>query len=442
MGIPNIDVIIYPSGPSTAIRELQYLELAPAASGLLPTCVVPLQIWIKNKTGSPIKLKQVAAEFSDPSLNKTVAVDVQASANGTNAWYATNNQYIVLPSPPPSPFTVKLFFEDFTEPWTDTVHFVPFPNTFNFPAKHADLGPAEFWMGKGFSHAGGGDQIFHHDLGILGFDPGLGKWTHLFPGTDGSQNAHHRVFNRPVHALADGVVTFYSNSVPDNPVPGTILPEGAAKGYGNAFNIRHGSYIGTYMHMRPGSLSQKLIEGFPEDTHFQNGVEVKAGEFLGLVGNSGTSSAPHLHVGLVLRDADKRQFSIPLPFSGAWMLGTSDLDPDNIAGSPWSPVQHQGLAWIPDSKVEGAVALAPFFRGRIDAAFEAAIDPLALILGANSQVYVRLTLPDPPPIDILIDQVREQIRTMGPEQRRRALERVRGLGEALRAVERELNETR
>lgn len=141
-------------------------------------------------------------------------------------------------------------------------------------------------------------------------------------------------------------------------------------------------------------------------------------------------------MGLVLRNADKWQFSVPLPFSGVLTLGTSDLDPDDIVNSPWSFVDHQGLAFI--DKANGAVALRPFFRRP----FEAAIDPLALILGAHSPIYVRLTLPDPPPIEVLIEQVRAQIRTMGPQERRLALERTRGLVESLRVLERELTETR
>jgi murein DD-endopeptidase MepM/ murein hydrolase activator NlpD len=243
-----------------------------------------------------------------------------------------------------------------------------------------------------------------------------------------------------VYAIADGVVTFYENSVNENPVPGTITPEGFQKGYGNAFNIQHGPYLGTYMHMRKGSLNPALIQGFPEGVEFKNGANVKAGDFLGLAGNAGTSSAPHLHVGLVVRDPGKGQFSVPLPFSSAFVVQDSELVAADVADAPWVETVKQGLPWIPDPNVNGAVALAPFLKRKN--IFQEAIDPVALVLGAHSQIYVLLTLPDPPPIDVITEQVRTQVKLMGPADRQSALGRLKGLQEYVQVMERELNQRR
>jgi hypothetical protein len=52
-----------------------------------------------------------------------------------------------------------------------------------------------------------------------------------------------------------------------------------------------------------------------------------------------------------------------------------------------------------------------------------AIDPLALIL--SNDVYVRLTLPDPPPIEVIQKFVRERIAGMSAQEFKRASARVK-----------------
>lgn len=440
MSIPDIDVVVYPAGTSATQRQLQYLELAPADNALAPVCALPLQIWIRNKQAASLHLEKIEADFSDPTLNKVLPVSIDIGPGGAAAFYATNSQYIILPSPPPSPFTLKLFFTGITEPWTDSVFFIPFTSTYQFPGKHADLGIDEFWSGKGAAHAGGGDQIFHYDLGIMGFDPGLDQWSLFYPGKDGTKNDDHRIWGRPVYALADGVVTFYENHVDANPAPGTISAQGNQKGWGNAFNIQHGPYLSTYMHMQKGSLNPALTQGYPEGVEFTNGPAVKAGDFLGLAGNAGTSSAPHLHVGLVYRDPGKGQFSIPLPFSNILVVEDSELVAGDAADAPWAKAETQALPWIADPMVKGAVALAPFLkRPHI---FQAAIDPVALVLGAHSQIYVRLTLPDPPPIDVIVEQIRTQVKSMSAAERESALVRLKGLQQSVQVLEKELGQER
>jgi|GEM_PF-4610883 len=61
------------------------------------------------------------------------------------------------------------------------------------------------------------------------------------------------------------------------------------------------------------------------------------------------------------------------------------------------------------------------------------VDPLALIL--SGQAYVKLTLPDPPPPDLMRDDIRDAISRMKPAERQHALARVRALIDLGRAVE-------
>jgi len=193
------------------------------------------------------------------------------------------------------------------------------------------------------------------------------------------------------------------------------------------------------MHMRKGSLNPALIFGYPQGVQFPNGAQVKAGDFLGRAGNAGSSSAPHLHVGLVLSDPQKGQFSIPLEFSGISVVADTEIPFNNVSSAPWVVASNQGLPWENDPNVR-TVALGLFLKQ--PSISQAAIDPVALILGATSAVYVNLTLPDPPPIDILTAQVRTLVASMSPAERQRALVQLRGLEEYVSVMRKELSQGR
>lgn len=65
-----------------------------------------------------------------------------------------------------------------------------------------------------------------------------------------------------------------------------------------------------------------------------------------------------------------------------------------------------------------------------------AIDPLALIL--RPDIYVRLHLPDPLPMDAVREQVQGAVRGLNANERKTALLRVRVLTAFAHALEREL----
>lgn len=85
--------------------------------------------------------------------------------------------------------------------------------------------------------------------------------------------------NSPIYAIADGVVT-------------VVLDNG---GYGNHVYIDHGDLLGNgsniqslYAHMQHGSVP--LVAG----------QEIKVGDFIGLVGQTGTATGIHLHLELLI----------------------------------------------------------------------------------------------------------------------------------------------
>ena len=97
---------------------------------------------------------------------------------------------------------------------------------------------------------------------------------------DGLRNNDYFAYGEKVLASKDGVVASIRNDVAEN-VPGTINIETPG---GNVVVIDHGdSQFGYYAHLRPGSIPLKV------------GAQVKTGEVIGEVGNTGNSREPHLH---------------------------------------------------------------------------------------------------------------------------------------------------
>jgi hypothetical protein len=134
-------------------------------------------------------------------------------------------------------------------------------------------------------HHGVRSQRFAFDLIGVGPDGKTYK-------QDRSRNENFYAFGREILAPADGVVTEAIDGVRDN-APGSMNPFSAV---GNAVFIQHGkNEVSVLAHLKQGSVRVKA------------GDQVKRGQVLGLCGNSGNSSEPHLHYhlqnGVVMQDA-------------------------------------------------------------------------------------------------------------------------------------------
>jgi len=95
-------------------------------------------------------------------------------------------------------------------------------------------------------------------------------------------------YGDPIIAAKKGVVTEARDGMPDQP-PGA-MPTNLSFGElpGNYVSVRmKGGYSAVYAHLKPGSVDVEV------------GDEVRTGQTLGLLGNSGASLAPHLHFHVV-----------------------------------------------------------------------------------------------------------------------------------------------
>lgn len=133
---------------------------------------------------------------------------------------------------------------------------------------------------------------------------------------DQSVLTNWRCYGEPIHAVADGLVVSALNTLPDQ-LPGRP-PETASLSLetvdGNHIvqEIGGGLYA-FYAHMIPGSVNYKA------------GDRVKAGDVLGRLGNSGSSSAPHLH--LHIMDSPSVLGSDGVPYVLRAFTLTGGIDP-------------------------------------------------------------------------------------------------------------------
>ena len=151
----------------------------------------------------------------------------------------------------------------------------------------------------------------------------------LFTG-DPTKIASYAYYGTPITAAADGVVVATRDGLP-NQVP-TVPPAGSlslADFAGNHVVEQFSSwghvYYALYAHMAPGSVT----------AHVHVGERVRAGQVLGLLGNSGNTTAPHLHFQVMDKPNELASQGLPYEFDRAALRGRaaseSVLD-DVIAG--------------------------------------------------------------------------------------------------------------
>ncbi|MGA8145407.1 MAG: M23 family metallopeptidase [Candidatus Acidiferrales bacterium] len=146
---------------------------------------------------------------------------------------------------------------------------------------------------------------------------------------DSTDNRNYRAYGKEIHAVADGVVTQMKDGIPQNiPNQPPIVPITLETVGGNhvIMEIGDGLYA-FYAHMQPGSVRVKV------------GDKVRRGQVLGLLGNSGNSSEPHLHFHICNTNSELGCEGLPYAFTSYELEGKGDgWKPSDSHGAP---VRHE-----------------------------------------------------------------------------------------------------
>ena len=193
---------------------------------------------------------------------------------------------------------------------------------YDLPFQRENLDPGEVILWDRAWHSGPGHiQRFGYDLDAAKFNAEKKQWVINW----GSANDQYYLYGKKVYAMRGGKIIACWRNAPENPSPGPHHAELGDEdvstldtriyGGGNGVWIEHsdGSRA-EYAHFITGTVPSSLCPH--NSTYFANAVgspdvtqawpeirvsaaqqvQVHAGQFLGQVGNSGTSSNPHLHI--------------------------------------------------------------------------------------------------------------------------------------------------
>ncbi len=344
---PNVTVRYQP----LAGDKLTYLVLGPTAEGRPEQYKLIIGVRITNHESQPIHLNAVRVSFPGTALAPTemqhVPTRVEPIEPGKSGWWSNsvvnvskteqvdNAIYRDMPAPPR--VRVELGFAGYDGRIGQTLELAPHVSSvaggaYLFPFRAADLPLGAYYTTQARHWAPGGargSQIYAHDIEVRRFDGD--DLTNLEEDGKDTRNDDYLVFGIPVRAMADGVVKEVHTGMEENTPPG--FPEPTPKPVsGNHVVVTHGTDEIVYAHFQDGSIPAEVVQG----------ANVTAGQVLGICGNTGNSSWPHLHI----QCAESGLGLQPLPLRECWVLDPAELDDDR--DGPWVRLERQG---VPDQLV-------------------------------------------------------------------------------------------
>jgi hypothetical protein len=182
-----------------------------------------------------------------------------------------------------------------------------------FPMKSDDLSLTHRYITG--DHATGALQGMGKDIGLVR-PIGNNQWSGLVSdGADKTVNANHLIYGKKVYAMVSGTVVNCWRNAPNNAKAGTkdadVLNFYIGVGGNHVWIKTDDGVYAEHAHMIPGSISSAICPNekarfdkpsanvMPPEAAVTGGVRITKGQYLGLAGNSGNSTGPHLHVHMV-----------------------------------------------------------------------------------------------------------------------------------------------
>ena len=366
MSSPSVSVVKFEPSKNGVVH---FLKCAQPIAGGKETGHLNLWLTIKNNGAASIKINHIEVSVAGSSTSAesfwySPNQELNLAAGGQSGWTQPDDHIFSIPKNPS--LNLKFYAIGFSDPAVVTAPLAPHASptadgSYRFWAEVRDLRPGEFWQMHGFGHGQSNyAQLFAYDVGV-GVESGAGYGITL-PGTDGTKNEDHRIWGKPIYSIADGTVTHFLNTFPTNPHPqqtndfATEFPDiqqqidTLGHGNGNFFTITGGDETILYAHLQKGSLNPNLLS---------IGATVKKGDFLGLAGNSGASSRPHMHIHSNKANTSATSwvdFPRPMPFRHARAVDWASLG-NPAKNAPWVQLNGRGVpttdcaVWPSDSAV-------------------------------------------------------------------------------------------
>ncbi len=169
---------------------------------------------------------------------------------------------------------------------------------------------------------------------------------------DSTINANWYDYGTPVVAVADGVITETKDgiieNVPMSPTMAVPITLETVAGNHVILDLGNGSF-GLFAHLQPGSLKVK------------RGDRVKRGQAIGLLGNSGNSTAPHLHFHVGNRSSPLGSEGTPFEYERFELLEqlpAGDIE-DELTKTGWKEKSGPRSTRVREIPLENAIVRFP-----------------------------------------------------------------------------------
>ncbi len=307
-----------------------------------------LDVTIENKSSGSLKVTGFTLD-TDASVPTDVDLDSPVTIGGHKKKTILISNGLAGSGKMPHTLGVRANLEGYAQPIQRIAQLVGYTAPTNsggytFPARSNDLPKGVFWSVGAHKHTY--TQRYAYDFGNRRWDAAADKWTGFTAaavereangGADaGTKNEDYLIWGRPLYALADAKIVRCYRTRADNAVPGE-----KTSGGGNTLilDLGNGTFA-AYYHLQQYSIPKKLC---PHEG--KKGKNVKEGQRLGLVGNSGHSSAPHFHGHLTDGPGpdNPAERGLPLRFRNISVHGSDGYNPETDL-SGWNHISAQESA--------------------------------------------------------------------------------------------------